>query len=97
MAFDDEKRGINWRTFWYCVFLSLGSLSYGYAASIISTTLGQPVFLEYMRLIDAEGIPASNATALTGATVGLFCVRRPPMDQTHELTIICRLADVLEC
>ena len=64
----------------------------------ISTTLGQPVFLAYMGLIDAEGNPSASAAALTGATVGLFCVR---MLLKHESLVptadaYCRLEGVLE-
>ena len=51
------------------MFVTLGSLSYGYSASIIASTLGQPLFLEYFSL--REGID-KNATALLGATNGLF-------------------------
>ncbi|KAH9211650.1 hypothetical protein DL95DRAFT_305683 [Leptodontidium sp. 2 PMI_412] len=50
-------------------FVTLGSLSYDYSASIIASTLGQPEFLKYFKL--CEGIDA-NATALLGATNGLF-------------------------
>ncbi|KIW78380.1 hypothetical protein Z517_08215 [Fonsecaea pedrosoi CBS 271.37] len=49
--------------------VSLGSLTYGYCSSIISTTLGQPSFLSYMGLDTA-----SNATQLEGATNALFQV-----------------------
>ncbi|OAG37952.1 hypothetical protein AYO21_07802 [Fonsecaea monophora] len=73
MTFAAPHKRLNWRTFWCCFFLSLGSFCYGYAASIISTTLGQPTFLSYMHLIDAQGNPAPNQAALTGTTVGLFC------------------------
>ncbi|EXJ77502.1 hypothetical protein A1O3_09728 [Capronia epimyces CBS 606.96] len=47
--------------------LAPASLTYGYSASIISTTLGQPSFLEYFNLLTAP-----NATSLLGATGGLF-------------------------
>ncbi|KIW36469.1 uncharacterized protein PV06_11284 [Exophiala oligosperma] len=49
------------------LLVALGSLSYGYSASIISTTLGQPTFLSYFHLDRA-----SNATQLIGAMNGLF-------------------------
>lgn len=78
MAFTATHQRINWRTFWYCFFLAFGSLSYGYPASIISTTFGQPVFLQYMELMDANGNLASNASALEGTAVGLFCVGLHP-------------------
>lgn len=42
---------------------------YGYGASIIGTTLGQPTFIKYMKLDTV-----SNATQLEGAINGLFQV-----------------------
>ncbi|KAK4950712.1 hypothetical protein LTR10_010705 [Elasticomyces elasticus] len=49
------------------IFVALGSLTYGYCASIIATTLGQPTFISYFAL-DTR----SNAASLTGAVNGLF-------------------------
>ncbi|KAK4889794.1 hypothetical protein LTR27_011411 [Elasticomyces elasticus] len=49
------------------IFVALGSLTYGYCASIIATTLGQPTFISYFAL-DTR----SNAASLTGAINGLF-------------------------
>ncbi|KAF2103327.1 general substrate transporter [Rhizodiscina lignyota] len=49
------------------LFVALGSLTYGYCASIIATTLGQPSFIQYFGLATR-----SNATALEGAINGLF-------------------------
>ena len=54
-------------SFQIVVFVALGSLTYGYCASIIATTLGQPSFLAYFELATR-----SNATQLTGAINGLF-------------------------
>ncbi|KAH9211041.1 general substrate transporter, partial [Leptodontidium sp. 2 PMI_412] len=55
----------------YTVIVSVaaccGSISFGYANSIISTTLAQPSFLEYMGLNTAH-----NATELLSATNGLY-------------------------
>ncbi|KAK4962430.1 hypothetical protein LTR10_000056 [Elasticomyces elasticus] len=48
-------------------FATFGSITYGYCASIIGTTLGQPSFLSYFRLDTAP-----NAAALSGAMNGLF-------------------------
>ncbi|KAL5327804.1 hypothetical protein ACEPPN_005509 [Leptodophora sp. 'Broadleaf-Isolate-01'] len=59
----------SWLNLLIVFFVTLGSLSYGYSASIIASTLGQPEFLKYFKL--REGIDA-NATALLGATNGLF-------------------------
>lgn len=45
-----------------------------------------------MRLIDAEGNLAANASALIGTTVGLFCVRTglnsPPSPSLHILMLV---------
>jgi len=49
------------------LMLGLGSISYGYNASIIGTTLGQPSFIKYMRL---DVLP--NGTDLESTTNGLF-------------------------
>ncbi|EXJ68734.1 uncharacterized protein A1O5_08528 [Cladophialophora psammophila CBS 110553] len=49
------------------IFVALGSTTYGYCASIISTTLAQPSFIAYFAL-DTR----SNATDLTGSIFGLF-------------------------
>ncbi|KAK5100049.1 hypothetical protein LTR70_008011 [Exophiala xenobiotica] len=49
------------------LFVSLGSLTYGYSSSIIATTLGQPSFIAYFQL-DTR----SNAANLMGAINGLF-------------------------
>lgn len=49
------------------LFVALGSLTYGYCASIIATTLGQPSFVTYFEL-DTR----SNAADLIGAINGLF-------------------------
>ncbi|KAG7412362.1 High-affinity glucose transporter [Fusarium oxysporum f. sp. rapae] len=51
------------------VFVTLGSFSYGYSASIIASTLGQSHFISYFHL---DPIHDSNANALLGATNGLF-------------------------
>ena len=56
-------------TVFIVLFMCLGSASYGYAGSIISTTLGQPSFLAYMGLETAP-----NANALTSAMVSLYYV-----------------------
>jgi MFS family permease len=49
--------------------LTLGSLTFGYGFSIISSTLGQPGFLSYF---DLEG-DSSQQNAITGAINGIFC------------------------
>ena len=55
----------------YCLrvtlFICLSSTSYGYAASVIATTLSQPSFIKYMHLDTA-----SNAASLIGAMNGVW-------------------------
>lgn len=64
---EPKKRPYSWATIWKIVGMSWGSASYGYAGSIIATTLGQPSFLEYMGLLTS-----TNAADLIGAMNGLF-------------------------
>ncbi|KAK5095207.1 hypothetical protein LTR70_003635 [Exophiala xenobiotica] len=61
------KKGYNAYNVLVLCVLGLGSITYGYTASIIGTTLGQPSFIEYFKL-DAR----PNATDLIGLTNGLF-------------------------
>ena len=49
--------------------LTLGSLTFGYAYSVISNTLGQPGFITYFGL---DGPNQSYANAITGAINGMF-------------------------
>ncbi|EXJ61686.1 hypothetical protein A1O7_02115 [Cladophialophora yegresii CBS 114405] len=49
------------------IFVALGSTTYGYCASIISTTLAQPSFIAYFELDTRH-----NATDLIGSIFGLF-------------------------
>jgi len=65
---------IKWRNFWICFSIALGQVAFGYPSSIIGTTLGQPAFLLYMRLITPEGVLTPNANNLIGATSGVFQV-----------------------
>jgi len=76
MAITDRssKSQMNWRNFWLCFAVSLGQLAFGYPASIIGTTLGQPAFLLYMGIIDEKGLPTTNADQLEGAMSGVFQV-----------------------
>jgi hypothetical protein len=73
-----HTRQFNWYNLWVCWLVSLGQVAFGYPASIISTTLGEPSFLVYMKLINAKtGIPAGDADSLEGAMSGVFQVRQP--------------------
>jgi len=70
-----SKRHFNGYNFFICWLVSLGQIAFGYPASIIGTTLAQPSFLVYMKLVDpATGELAKNADQLIGATSGVFQV-----------------------
>ncbi|OQU99467.1 hypothetical protein CLAIMM_05097 [Cladophialophora immunda] len=62
-----QRRPYTLKTVFLIIGVSWGSAAYGYAGSIIATTLGQPSFLEYMGLLTAP-----NAADLIGAMNGLF-------------------------
>lgn len=49
------------------LFICLGSLSYGYCSSIIASTLGQPLFIQYFDLATR-----SDGESLIGAINGLY-------------------------
>ncbi|OQV06790.1 hypothetical protein CLAIMM_11315 [Cladophialophora immunda] len=63
---------LNWGNFAICFAVSLGQLCFAYPSSIISTTLGQPAFLEYFKLLDSEGKISSEGNSLIGAFNGVF-------------------------
>ena len=65
---------MSWRNIWICLLVSSGQIAFGYPASIIGTTLGQPSFLNYMGLITPDGTLAPGADGLTGAMSGVFQV-----------------------
>ncbi|KAK6367386.1 hypothetical protein LTS17_010312 [Exophiala oligosperma] len=72
MAHDHEqkavkKQRINTYNVLLLCFIGLGSMTYGYTASIIGTTLGQPSFIEYFDLATR-----SNGTDLISTMNGLF-------------------------
>ena len=73
MAFGVRQR-INWRNFWICFLISTGQIAFGYPASVIGVTLGQPAFLLYMDLITPKGELTHNADGLIGAMGGVFQV-----------------------
>lgn len=69
------SRQFTWYNFRICLLVSLGQLGFGYPASIIGTTMGQPSFLLYMRLVDPETfLPTHNASQLQGAMSAVFFV-----------------------
>ena len=65
----EKRRNYGAYTIFIVTFVCLGSASYGYAGSIIATTLGQPSFVEYMHLDTA-----TNANALISVMVSLYYV-----------------------
>lgn len=70
-----SKRHFNGWNFFICWLVSLGQIAFGYPASIIGTTLAQPSFLVYMKLVDpTAGTLTENADQLIGATSGVFQV-----------------------
>lgn len=73
-----SKRSFMTLNFWICFAISLGQIAFGYPASIIATTLGQPAFLLYMGLVKEDGSMEGDANALIGATSGVFQVRLFP-------------------
>jgi len=62
-----HQQKVNAHTIFVLCMLGFGSISYGYNASIIGTTLGQPSFIAYMGL-DTN----PNGTDLESTTNGLF-------------------------
>jgi hypothetical protein len=65
-----------WYNFRVCFLISLAPLAFGYCVSIVSSTLGQPSFQLYMRLVDPETVqPTMNASQLEGAMSAVFFVR----------------------
>jgi MFS family permease len=63
------KGSFSARNFLVILAISTSSLSFGYSAGAIGTTLGQPSFLAYMGLLTR-----SNATSLIGAMVCSYYV-----------------------
>ena len=54
--------------------MSAALIGFGYSASVIGVTLGQPAFLEYMDLVDDKGNLIGNADGLIGAMSGVYQV-----------------------
>ena len=53
MALKKDLRQVTIRNFLYCFFLTFRQICLSYPASVISVTLAQPAFLEYMGLVNA--------------------------------------------
>lgn len=73
----DKKQHLNVYTAVVVFFITLSSAAYGYAGSVIATTLTQPSFTRHMELdtaSNAESITgAMNALFYTGGVFGSFC------------------------
>jgi hypothetical protein len=69
-----KRSQFNAYNFLICWLVSLGQVAFGHPASVIGVTLGEPPFLVYMGLVDAEGVPTSNSAALIGTMNGVFQV-----------------------
>jgi MFS family permease len=67
-----KRSQFNAYNFLVCYLVSLGQVAFGHPASVIGVTLGEPPFLLYMGLIDAEGKPTHNSVALIGTMNGIF-------------------------
>ncbi|OAP65611.1 hypothetical protein AYL99_01583 [Fonsecaea erecta] len=67
----EVKETWTWLNVLIVLFATFGSLSYGYCTTIIASTLGQPQFQGYMKLLPGQS-NGDNASALIGATNGLF-------------------------
>jgi len=75
MGFTELRRQFNWRNFLICYLVSCGQIAFGYPASIIGTTLGEPSFLIYMGLLDLKTEKLTpKADQLIGAMSGVFQV-----------------------
>ncbi|CAO2648550.1 Nn.00g078170.m01.CDS01 [Neocucurbitaria sp. VM-36] len=61
------RQRINAFNVFILIFVGLGSMSYGYTAAVIGTTLGQPSFIAYFDLATR-----SNATDLISTMNGIF-------------------------
>ena len=76
-----------WYNFRICGLIALAPLAFGYCVSIVGSTLGQPSFLLYMRLVDPETfLPTKHASALEGAMSSVFFVRTRRGDPLDDLT-----------
>lgn len=64
---------MNWRGFFSCFMVALGTVAFGYPSAIIAPTLAKASFLKYMGLGDEEGI-FSDKEGLAGALTGVFQV-----------------------
>lgn len=81
-----NSRQFTWYNFWICFLISLAQVAFGYNASIIATTMGQPSFLLYMKLRDpVTFLPTDHASGIEGALSGIFfvCPIHPSLGHSH--------------
>jgi len=72
------KSQFSWYNLIIVICMGFGSMSYGYAASIIATTTSQPTFVKYFELDTRENatalISTMNGVFQTGGLLGVFAV-----------------------
>lgn len=67
-----SKKRLNAYNVWMMLFVSIGSLCYGYTANVISATLAQPTFTSYFALdTRSDGLALLSAT--NGIVLSLGC------------------------
>lgn len=88
--------------------LTLGSLTYGYAFSVISDTFGQPGFFQYFNLVDnasyankIEGLISGLFSAASGGTFGALTVNYTCDKHVRKITmntaaLICIIGGMLQ-
>lgn len=86
--FTTGKRQFNWFNLLMVIAMSFGSMTYGYSASIISTTLAQPSFLTYFEL-DTR----SDATSLISTMNGLYQVSSDRVDHVRDVDLSLMVFD----
>jgi MFS family permease len=64
-----SKRQFRWYNVFIILFMALGSIEFGYASSIIATTLAQPSFISYFKLDTRD-----DAADMTGLMNSLYQV-----------------------
>jgi MFS family permease len=73
-----HRTGINTYNILVLIFLCLGSITYGYCASVIGSTLGQPSFIKYFQLDTRNNgtdlISTMNGLFQAGGVIGSLCL-----------------------
>ena len=92
------------------IFLCLGSMTYGYSASVIGSTLGQPQFISYFDLDTRSNrldlISTMNGLYQAGGVIGTMCLPwvADKFGRKWAIGVVCsiallheRLADMRQC